>query len=488
MLTKPDELFDRQTEWSELAAFVSDDRLGATLALLYGRRRQGKTLLLEHLAHAAGGLLVTGLEQSAAMNLRSVGTDYASYLGSAAPVAFSSWEQAVEALLALGEGDRPVPVIIDEFPYLLAGSPELPSILQRALSPRGRARLNSRARLILCGSAFSTMRDLLSGTAALRGRARRELVVHPFDYRQAATFWQLDGHWELALRVHALCGGTPAYLDYCGGDTPRALDELDGWVHRNLLNPSSAFFREGRLLVGEEPDLRNAALYLSVLTALSLGNTRRGQLAAALGRKESALAHPLAVLQETRLVEARRDALRERRTTYHIAEPILRLHQLVVAPEEARLTRRAAGQVWTELADMVSSKIYGPHFEQLCRQWAAEHAADATLGGRPSSVGSSVLTCPAHRSTHEFDLVVTENTAGAAARICAIGEAKWRTEPVGLAQLERLRHLRSLLPQPAVPVRLLLFSRTGFAPPLRQSAAASEDVELVDLERLYVGS
>jgi len=156
------------------------------------------------------------------------------------------------------------------------------------------------------------MRGLLSGTAALRGRARHEFVIHPFDYRQAATFWQLDGAWELAMRVHALCGGTPAYLDYCGGDTPRALPELDGWVCRNLLNPSSAFFREGRLLVGEEPDLRDASLYLSVLTALSQGHTRRGQLAAALGRKESALAHPLAVLQDTRLVEARRDDLSSR--------------------------------------------------------------------------------------------------------------------------------------------------------------------------------
>lgn len=488
MLTKPDVLFDRQAEWSELAAFVTDDRLGATLALLYGRRRQGKTLLLELLAHAAGGLLVTGLEQSAAMNLRSVGAGYAAYLGSAAPAAFSSWEQAVEALLALGEGPHPVPVIIDEFPYLLAGSPELPSILQLALSPRGRARLHSRARLILCGSAFATMRGLLAGSAALRGRAWRELVIHPFDFRQAATFWGLAGQWELALRVHALCGGTPAYLDYCGGDTPQSLAELDSWVHRNLLNPASAFFREGRLLVGEESDLRDASLYLSVLTALSHGHTRRGQLATALGRKESALAHPLTVLQEVRLVEARRDALRDRRTTYHIAEPILRLHQLIVAPEEGRLTRRVASRVWAEHADKVSSKIYGPHFEQLSRQWAAEHATEATLGGRPSSVGTTELACSAHRSTHEIDVVVTENTADAPARICAIGEAKWRSEPVGVGQLERLQHLRSQLrPQPG-PVRLLLFSRTGFTPALRQAAATSPDVELVDLERLYVGS
>ena len=71
--------------------------------------------------------------------------------------------------------------------------------------------------------------------------------------------------------------------------------------------------------------------------------------------------------------------------------------------------------------------------------------------------------------------------------MCAIGEAKWRADPVGCEQLARLRGLRSLLPAQQQPVRLLLFSRAGFEPELLRAAAADPDAELIDLERLYLG-
>lgn len=487
LLPRPEGLFDREEEWSELSGFATNDTVGATLALVYGRRRQGKTLLLELLTEATGGFLATGLEQSSAMNLASIGSAYARYAGLGAPVRFGSWEDAVDALLALGERDAPTPVVLDEFPYLVAGAPELPSIIQRALSPRGRARRGSTTRLVLCGSAFSMMRGLLSGTAALRGRAPREVVVHPFGYRESAEFWGLAGRWELAVHVHALCGGTPAYLDYCGGDVPADLDDLGPWVVRNLLNPASAFFREGRVLVSEEPDLRDVSLYFSVLTSLASGDTRRGQIAATLGRKETALAHPLAVLEEARLVTSQQDALRSRRTTYRIAEPMLRFQQLVIAPRESRLVRGHRSQIWHELSGTVSSRILGPHFEELAREWVREHATEHALGGIASLVGPAEINSAADRTRHGLDVVVVEDEPERPRRVCAIGEAKWRSEPVGRDQLERLRRLRSLLPTQARPVRLLLFSRAGFDADLRREADISGDVELVDLERLYTG-
>lgn len=483
MIEKPAALFDRDAEWNELSTFATDDRLGATLALVYGRRRQGKTLLLELLAECVGGMLVTGLEQSSPMNLAAIGETYAQHRGLGAAVAFTSWTDALDALLAVGEGGSPALIVIDEFPYLLGSAPELPSLLQRALSPRGRARQRSRTRIVLCGSAFSVMRGLLAGTAALRGRATREVVVHPFDYRQARQFWEIEDA-DLAARVHALVGGTPAYLDYAGGQPPADRHSLDDWVVHHLINPSSAFFREGRLLVGEEPTLGDSALYLSVLAALSTGRTRRSEIAAALGRAESALTHSLAVLQDTRLVTARADALRSRRTTYHIAEPMLRFHQLIIAPHEARLVRRHGMQVWKTLQPTVNSAIYGPHFEELCREWTRDHAAPQTVGGLAESAQASAVACPTHRQQHEIDVVVRADS-----RVTAIGEAKWRQRPIGVDQLDRLRHLRAILPptQAPEPPRLLLFSRHGFEPALIQEAHTTKDIELIDLHRLYHG-
>jgi AAA+ ATPase superfamily predicted ATPase len=170
------------------------------------------------------------------------------YRGLRQPVVFGGYREALDELLCLDE-ERPVTVIIDEFPYLVAATPSLPSYLQQALSPAGHARQHTRTRLILCGSALPTMSQLLGGGAPLRGRARLELVVRPFGYRDATAFWDAAHDPELAFRLHTLVGGTPAYQNMSGGTGPRSLAELDRWVQRRLLNPASAMFREGGLLL-----------------------------------------------------------------------------------------------------------------------------------------------------------------------------------------------------------------------------------------------
>ena len=325
-MDKPSDVFDRDREWASLERFVAADRRGATLGLVYGRRRQGKTYLLQALVEAAGGTYVTGLQQSAEQNLARFAAGYQVATGARGRVAFSNWEEAFSALLSLGEGAKtPVLVVVDEFPYLLVANPEIPSLLQALLSPRGVPARHHLTRLVLCGSALSTMRGLLTGTAPLRGRASLELMVHPFSYREAADFWGTAGDPKLSVMLHALVGGTPAYLDMSGTSGPGAVGELDDWAVSALLNPGSAMFREGNILLAQEQGVTDAAGYLSVLAAIIQGASRRGQIAAAVGRAEGALAHPLSVLTEAQLIIPLADALKQRRTTFQVAEPVLRL-------------------------------------------------------------------------------------------------------------------------------------------------------------------
>src|SRR6185437_3457821 len=252
--------------------------------------------------------------------------------------------------------------------------------------------------------------------------------------------------------------------------------------------PSSAFFREGRSLLAEEPEMTDVGLYSSVLGAIAGGRTRRGQIADAVGRRETALAHPLSVLQEARLVAREADALRANRSTFHIAEPMLRLHQLVVAPNGARLSRRQGALVWAEVADTVQAGIYGPHFEELARQWTMTYADAGTVGGPVGPVGRTVVPCRVHRDQHEVDVVAVERSPGRPSRILLLGAAKWRQVPVGVAELERLRHIRELIDGADPSTKLALFSRWGFTEELLRQAAAAPDLELVDLDRLYHGN
>jgi hypothetical protein len=53
---KPSEMFDRDDEWNDLACFAVDNAAGATLGVVSGRRRQGKTMLLYSLAQATGAV------------------------------------------------------------------------------------------------------------------------------------------------------------------------------------------------------------------------------------------------------------------------------------------------------------------------------------------------------------------------------------------------------------------------------------------------
>jgi uncharacterized protein len=483
-ITKPAGMHDRDQEWADLTRFGANPDLGATLGLVYGRRRQGKTFMLAQLAAATGGFMFTGLPQTSEQNLRDLAAAFARHKG-LPEYAFASWRAAIDELMRLGEdSDRPVPVVLDEFPFLLDGAP-VDGLIQLALEPLSQAQQRSRTRLVLCGSAMTTMRRLLGGTAPLRGRATLEMVVHPFGFRDAAGFWGLSADPELAFRVHALVGGTPAYRAMAEG-APDDRAAFAEWVAGHLLSPSSAMYREGNVLLSEEPELTDQRLYYSVLAAISRGAHRRGEIAQALGRPDSAVAHPLAVLEQVQLIARLEDALRERRSVYRIAEPVIRLHQLVLRPFESALVAGGATRVWAARADTVASNIYGPHLEDLAREWCLRHASEATLGGWPSKVLPTTVACREHRQGHEVDVVAMEDRPFEPKRILAIGEVKSTTKAVDEAELARLVHIRTLLPDDLMPQppKLLLFSRTGFSDRLKQAA---DDMELVDLERLYTG-
>jgi hypothetical protein len=489
MITKPVEIFDRDHEWSALSRLATDDHPGATLGVVSGRRRQGKTYLLQALCQATGGFYFGATEAVAAESLRRIGHELTEFLNSPVPFRPTDWHEVVDALLALGR-DRPVPVVLDEFPYLARATPELPSILQSAYAPLREQRTGSRTRLLLCGSAISFMGQLLSGAAPLRGRAGLELVVRTLDHQLAADFWGIVDH-RLAVQVNAVVGGTPAYRrELARDDVPESPDDFDAWVTRTVLDPQSPLFREARYLLAEEPDLHDTALYHSVLAAVAEGNPTRGGIANYLGRKASDLTHPLHVLEDAGLLVREADAFRDNRSSYRIAEPLITFYHAIMRPVWDQLERAGnAGRVWHAAQRRFSSKVLGPRFEQICRDWALFHSDEATLGGMPARVGHGTIADPASRSSHEVDVVVIGTPERGKPPLLAIGEAKWGDE-IGPGQLARLRRVRSLLADQGrydtTRTRLCCFGANGFATELR-AAAAQGEVTLIGLEQLYAG-
>jgi AAA+ ATPase superfamily predicted ATPase len=489
---KPDYIFDRAVEWQALAEFATDDRLGATLGMVSGRRRQGKTLLLESMCEELGGLYFTVPEDMpASEHLRRLAEALGSFTGGLPP-RLDSWDQAIEALFDLGTAGRPILVVLDEFPYMANSASGLPSIIQHALSPRGTARTRSRTRLILCGSSLSFMGQLVSGSAALFGRARLSLMVRAFDFRAAARFWGVSHDLPLAAAMFAMVGGTPAYIEYASTTVPASSAELDEWVTRNLLNSTNMLFRQPRMLLSEDSAFSHIGMYGTVLTAIAEGSRTVSGIAQRVGRSTSDVNHYVKGLADGGFLSHVPDAFRANRAEYQITDALIRFHHAIVYPNWSRLDLyrpERAARLWAEAADTFRSQVVGPAFEDMCRVWTQEFASGATLGGEPDIVSHGVLNDPAGRSQRQLDIVVRDSRRG----LVAIGEAK-AGEVIGHGHLNRLREAADLLRvqrhlEPGTQPVLLLFSGVGFTSELTAEVADSGGtVQLIGLERLYSGS
>jgi uncharacterized protein len=477
LIAKPARIFDRDFEWRQLTAFLA--RSGPQLGVVSGRRRQGKTYLLEALTRQTSGLYFGATQATSAESLRLFTQALSSWLGVTAPIRFDSWDEAVTYVCALR--DRPGPIVLDGFPYLSKVEPALPSILQREID---RAVSDDRSlSLLLCGSAMSVMGGLLAGSAPLRGRASLELVVQPFDHVLTAQFWGLTDP-KLAVTHHAVVGGTPAYRRFVGDDAPRSIGDFDDWLIRTVLSPATPLFREARYLLEEEADVRDTALYHSVLAAVAAGNNTRGGIAGYIGRKAADIGHHLNVLEDSHLLVREPDVFRSGRTVYRIAEPLITFYQVIMRPQWGLLESGRAELVWRDARSRFAAQVIGPHFERLCRAYALT-APPELFGALPGEVGAGVVADPQRRRQIEVDVAVfAPAVPGEQRRLLCLGEVKWG-EVMGVRHVDRLRRARDLLADRGYDTRdtvLACFGGAGFEPDLTDSG---ERVRTIGLDDIY---
>lgn len=479
-IPKPSHVFDRDREWAALARFAASPSGDVRLGIVSGRRRQGKTYLLDALADAVGGWFYSAIEATETESLASFGRALAERTGGG-QYNLATWGEALDRLFTVMGGGL---IVIDEFPYLTKAAPALPSLIQRALEPRGAARAGS-ARVLLCGSAMSVMGGLLSGSAPLRGRASLELVVQPLGYRDAARFWGITEP-RLAVLVHSIAGGTPAYRrEFVGGDSPDSLRDFDSWVLRTVLSPEVPLFREARYLLAEDAQIRDAAIYHSVLGAIASGNATRGGIASYMGRRSPDIGHPLTVLEDAGLIERASDPFRKGRSHYRICEPLIVFYEAVMRREWTRLERGEPAAAWRNSQATFLAQVVGPHFEAICREWAASRGE--AFGDWPGEVGAGLVPDPVRRTQIQIDVaVIAPGDPGTPRKVLSLGEVKW-DKVMSVRHLDRLRRARDLLAVRGYDTGdtiLACYSGAGFDRELR-SAASGQPVLLIGLDDLY---
>jgi uncharacterized protein len=444
------DFLDREAELARLDALHARGEGG--LVVLSGRRRVGKTRLLLEWARRTTGLYTVADQSVPAIQRHDFARALASRFAGFADVHYPTWQALLTRLAQ--ESSRVAwrgPIVIDELPYLVEQSPELPSVLQRWVDHDARA---ARLTVALAGSSQRMMQGLvLAANAPLFGRASENIRLPPLPPRVLRSLGVVDP--ISATEFFAAWGGIPRYWELAeplGRDTRANVVTL-------VLDPQGPLHAEPtRLLMEEQPP---ATELKPLLDAIGAGAHRLSEIAARMGRPATSLGRALERLRELGLVRREipfgEPELRSKRSLYVIDDPFLRLWFRVVAGNRAALT---AGTQRTRAG------VLSRHWDALVATcW--EELARAVVPGLPSRHPLSALGPwgPAGRWWHgnapEWDIVATDESGGR----LLLGEAKWSTKPFDRTELARLaralasRPLPTLRDRPAQLERVLVVPR-----------------------------
>ena len=333
---------------------------GSGFAAVYGRRRIGKTRLLVEWCQRHGGVYTVADQSAPEVQRRYFAEAIATRLPGFDDVTYRDWRVLLsrlsrEARIAGWRG----PLVLDELPYLVLASRDLPAILQRWVDHECDALV-----VVAAGSSQHMMQGLvLAGDAPLYGRAREILEVHPLSPRHLPEALGAADR-ALALDSYAAWGGVPRYWELAA-EIPGTIERR---VDRLVLDPLGPLHHEPDRLIIEE--LPPATEVRPLLDAIGGGAHRVSEIAGRLGRAATSLSRPLQRLQGMGLVRREvpfgDDERANKRSLYKIADPFTRLWFRVVAPYRAQLaTASPEGRRLLFRARLPT--LRGECWEELCR-------------------------------------------------------------------------------------------------------------------------
>ena len=197
----------REKELSALNRLYNSDHF--EFAVIYGRRRVGKTALLNAFVKDKPAICFTGVETSEKQNLENFSRSIFEFSANTViDSSFTSFQTALEYVFQLAVKQR-ITLVIDEYPYVAKASRSLASTLQLLID---QYKDTSKLFLILCGSSMSYMEDqVLAYKAPLYGRRTAQFKVLPFEFYEACHYFAKLSGEDKAL-AYGIVGGTPQYL------------------------------------------------------------------------------------------------------------------------------------------------------------------------------------------------------------------------------------------------------------------------------------
>ncbi|MCD8009644.1 MAG: ATP-binding protein [Lachnospiraceae bacterium] len=451
----------REREMEALNRLYQSDRF--EFAVIYGRRRVGKTALINHFLQGKKAIYFMGVESNARQNLENLSRNILEYsMQVETETAFLSFQAALEYVFQLSEKERLV-FVMDEYPYVARASKSLASTLQLLID---KYKDSSRLMLILCGSSMSYMEDeVLAYKAPLYGRRTAQMKLLPFDFEEACHCLTYFSAEDKAL-AYGMAGGTPQYLLQM--DDRRSIEEN---VKNTFLNPTSFLFEEPENLLKQE--VREPAIYNAIITAIATGASRMAEISVKVGEDTSVCASYLKNLISLGLVqrETPYGEKASRKSVYNIEDPMFRFWYRFVPAQRSVITRGAVDLAWRRIAPHLSEYM-GKVFEEICRQYLWKLLLEGRSPVEFDDLGRWWGTDVATHSQVEIDIMGAQD-----AETALFAECKWTNEKVDLGVLEILLYRSRLFHYENT--HLYLFAKNGFTKGCAEAAEQMGNVTLV---------
>lgn len=436
------EFVDRDRELNALEDWWS--RRGASMGLLWGRRRVGKSALIRRFAMTRRSVVhvATGRPPDQELQeLSRVAAPVFEHRRDLALTPFASWDDAFDSLGAAAAAE-PLLVVFDEFPELVDGTPWLPGFMRAVWE---RLRESTHLKLLLTGSAVRSIQGMRQYHAPLYGRFDLTLRLDPLWPHEAAQMLPALTPADRA-RVWGIVGGIPRYLRWWDQERPVAEN-----VEALACRPDSPLLTEGMLVLATEVEMGDVGK--RVLYAIANGRTRHDEVATAIGGDPTAT---LERLEELRLVErvasVTEDLRFTRRRIHRVADNFLAFWLGVLDRYRAEIEQGIGDTIVDALMRRLDDHL-GSRWEQAFRMHLRRLAIDGQLGEEVVAVGPFWA---AAADPCEIDAVVL---AGVERRAVLAGEAKW-TQRVDAARIRRqLERKAGALPNAASSLRYAVCAR-----------------------------
>jgi AAA+ ATPase superfamily predicted ATPase len=467
--------FGRMKELDTLETMYK--KRGFELLVLYGRRRIGKTTLISQFIRDKSAIFFSAQEANDKMNLEVFSKllyQFFGMVGTGLP-AFTDWNSAF-LFLAEKARYRRLILVFDEFPYAVGANKGLKSILQNTIDHVFK-KLN--LFIILSGSQIGFMEnEVLGYKSPLFGRRTAQLKLSGFDYIDAAAMFSKFNS-EDKVRLYSCIGGTPYYL-------ARIDQQLT--VEKNLetlfFEPAGYLYEEPLMLLRQE--LREGAVYNSIISAIAMGATRLNEISSITGEERSKVIKYLDTLIGLNILHKEfpfgENPEKSRKGIYRIRDNCFRFWYRYVFTNKAAIEQGAGAILLKTFLPELNSYIGGP-FEEICMQYMIRMNKLSALPFVFTQAGRWWGPNPKTRQNEEIDMVFSDTSR----KHFIFAECKWRNDLRDTAALESLIEKSNLLKHEYNNhvSTFYLFSKVPFSKSCESLAKQMGNVTLIGLRDLF---